>query len=353
MPALLDRLKFIARQQGRETAIGGLLAASYTIGGLGLGSKARGLGAIFMLHHVRPTDQRAFRPNAGLEITPETLDATLAMLKAEGRDFIALDDVPDRIAGKGPDRPFAAFTLDDGYRNNRDVALPVFAKHGAPLTIFICEGFARRSHSMWWETAGELLNRVDSLTIDLGQGPEMLDFSSFMGKMLAFERIVDTTRQGDETQAIARLDAAARAHGLEPMDLVADLTMDDGELRELARHPLVTLGAHTVSHRGLARLDDTDLDQELGGSAAHLESLTGKRPTLFAYPYGDARSVSDRVAEKVKALGMTAITTRPGVVKAGTADLQRLPRVSLNGQFQKSWQISALASGLPFQLIGK
>ena len=47
-----------------------------------------GLGAIFMLHHVRPGGglQTGFAPNAGLEVTPEFLDAVIAFVKLRGYD---------------------------------------------------------------------------------------------------------------------------------------------------------------------------------------------------------------------------------------------------------------------------
>jgi hypothetical protein len=41
-----------------------------------------GVGAIFMLHHVRPARAAAFQPNRHLEVTPEFLRATLCHLRS-------------------------------------------------------------------------------------------------------------------------------------------------------------------------------------------------------------------------------------------------------------------------------
>ncbi len=37
-----------------------------------------GVGAILMLHHVRPAERREFAPNSLLEVTPEFLDGVVA-----------------------------------------------------------------------------------------------------------------------------------------------------------------------------------------------------------------------------------------------------------------------------------
>ena len=78
-----------------------------------------------MLHHVCPGGglSPGFSPNRGLELTPEFLDQVIAMVKARGFDLVNLDEAERRMSSGG--RPFAAFTLDDGYRDNMVHAQPV------------------------------------------------------------------------------------------------------------------------------------------------------------------------------------------------------------------------------------
>ncbi len=64
----------------------------------------------------------------------------------------------------------------------------------------------------------------------------------------------------------------------------APLTPD--ELRTLARHPLVTIGAHGASHCRLDLYEATLWQRELAGAKAALEGITGKAVEHFAYPFG-------------------------------------------------------------------
>jgi peptidoglycan/xylan/chitin deacetylase (PgdA/CDA1 family) len=51
--------------------------------------------------------------------------------------------------------------------------------------------------------------------------------------------------------------------------------------------PLVTIGAHSLSHPRLSRIPRDDARREIAGSKAVLEELIGRGVTLFAFPYGD------------------------------------------------------------------
>jgi peptidoglycan/xylan/chitin deacetylase (PgdA/CDA1 family) len=347
---MLSQLKTVAKPLVKRAIITGGLEATPLLSPFFRG--ARGRGAIFTLHHVRPRPSTAFQPNDILDITPEFLETAILTLKDGGYRFIRLDEVRGAIGDDGP--PFACFTLDDGYRDNAEFAAPIFTKHGVPFTIFLARGFVDVSHSMWWETLDALLNQVDRLDFDFGAGAAALDAATGSEKLAAFNRIADFINSTDEAAAVVRLDDAARKAGVEPLDITCRLTMREDELRELARNPLVSYGAHTISHRGLARLSAAEAEREIAQSAARVGEITGRQPKSFAYPYGDGRSVSERERNIVRKLGIDiAVTTRPGTLdRQHAADGTAVPRISLNGHFQKARYVRALASGVPFRLMG-
>ncbi|MGL3606179.1 polysaccharide deacetylase family protein [Rhizobium sp. G187] len=337
----------------RRAAIVGGLEFSFFLSRLGALPGLRGRGVIFTLHHVRPFQPAAFAPNRHLEITPEFLDAAILALKAEGYRFIPVEAVKDELsAPSAPASPFAAFTLDDGFRDNAVYAAPVFQRHGVPFTIFVCKGFSERSHTMWWETAAAMLESGEPVTIETGDGSRRLPCQTCAEKRAAIAALSRLVFEGDEATGIGRLNMAAYNAGIDPHAIVAESIMDSEELRQMARDPLVTLGAHTVSHRGLAALDDNTLLAEFNQSADYVAALTGKRPNVFAYPYGDERSATERTAAYAEWAGFKlSVTTRAGTLSPADLDRPHLvPRISLNGFYQKSRYVRALASGIPSRL---
>src|SRR5262249_32066684 len=101
-----------------------------------------GVGAIFMLHHVRPRRSSEFQPNRHLEIEPSFLRAMLSHLRARDIDIVTMDEASRRLAEKDFERRFACLTFDDGYRDNRDHALPVLREFDAPCIVYAVSDFA-------------------------------------------------------------------------------------------------------------------------------------------------------------------------------------------------------------------
>lgn len=341
------------KEFARRGVITAGLEASHLLRRAGAMASARGLGAIFTLHHVRPFVPSATDVNAHLEITPEFLDAAIRQLKADGYRFVPLEEVPAVLHSPEPGRPFAAFTLDDGYRNNRDHALPVFERHSVPFTVFVCRGFSERSHTIWWETAAAILCRQRRVDLS-GSEPIVRDVRTGAEMRAAFRGMAEVICAEGEDATIERLDRAAVAIGIDPKAIVEDLVMSEQELAAFARHPLVTLGAHSVSHRSLGFLDPATIAAEVCRSADYVEEIAGRRPAAFAYPYGDGRSVTKESIRAVEDAGCRlAVTTSPGTLNnQSSGHLFRLPRISLNGFYQKRRYVSALASGIPFRLKG-
>ena len=70
-----------------------------------------GVGAILMLHHVRPRRGGEFRPNQGLEVTPEFLVQTIEWLRSKAIDIVSLDEMHRRLTERDFGRRFAAISM--------------------------------------------------------------------------------------------------------------------------------------------------------------------------------------------------------------------------------------------------
>src|ERR1700756_3744735 len=127
-----------------------------------------GVGAIFMLHHVRPRRDAEFQPNRHLEVEPEFLRAMLSHLRSRDVDIITLDEVHQRLTERNFSRRFACFTLDDGYRDNRDFALPVMREFDAPLTVYVASDFADGSGRLWWVALEQVIAGATAIEAPIG-----------------------------------------------------------------------------------------------------------------------------------------------------------------------------------------
>ena len=129
--------------------------------------------------------------------------------------------------------------------------------------------------------------------------------------------------------------------------------MNWDEIRRLAADPLVTIGAHTRRHYALAKLTLAEARAEIEESVRRIEREIGKPCRHFSYPYGDETSAGQREFDLVKELGLkTGVTTRKGLIHPRHAgELTALPRVSLNGDYQKPRYVKVLLSGAPFALF--
>lgn len=309
-----------------------------------------GNGVIFMLHQVTPEAPRDFEPNRILKVTPDFLERVIQQVRDAGFDIVGIDDVPKRIKGSQSGKPFAVFTLDDGYKDNREYAYPVFKRLGVPFTIYVASDFADGIGDLWWLSIEEAIRRLPEVTLDMDGARRHFVLSTVAEKDAAFEEIYWWLRSLPETRARAITHRLARDAKFDPNAFCRDLVMDWEAIRELAQDPLVTIGSHTCTHLALAKLSEADVRQEMSQSIKRIEAELGRPCRHFSYPYGCEKSAGDREFAIARELGVeTAVTTRKGLLHASHADtMWSLPRLSLNGDFQDARYVKVLLSGAPF-----
>lgn len=312
-----------------------------------------GIGLILTLHHVRPAPATDFQPHRELEVTPDFLDDALGAMRSTGIEFVTLDEASRRLARPGEGGRFAAVTLDDGYRDNRDYALPVFRRHAVPFTVFATTGFVRRETMLWWKVVEEVVGGAPAVTFPMEGEPVRFATGTVAEKTAAVRRISAWARTADPAVVFDRIGRLAAAHGVDPLEPTRRETLAADELAAFAADPLVTIGAHTRSHPNLRRLDEAAALAEMAGGADELAGLLGTRPRFFAYPYGSSAAAGAREFMLARRAGFDlAVTTRPGMLHPDH-DRHRtaLPRISLNGYFQSLRHLEVLLSGLPFRLL--
>jgi peptidoglycan/xylan/chitin deacetylase (PgdA/CDA1 family) len=307
-----------------------------------------GVGAIFMLHHVRPARDGEFQPNRHLEITPEFLRATLSHLRAQNIDIVTIDEVHRRLIDRDFSRRFACFTLDDGYRDNRDFALPLLREFDAPSIVYVTSDFAEGSGRLWWVALERVVAKALQIEVQIGGSTVRLDTGTPASKQAAFDRLLDWLRGLPNEFDIRReMSSLCRIHGVDEAAICPSLCMSWNELKSFADDPLVSIGAHTVTHCNLARQSEAGASDEMANSRSRIEGILQRPVVHFAYPYGDRIAAGRREFALAHSTGFkTAVTTRPGMIFPENGQhLTALPRVSLNGNYQEARILPVLTSG--------
>jgi peptidoglycan/xylan/chitin deacetylase (PgdA/CDA1 family) len=171
-------------------------------------------------------------------------------------------------------------------------------------------------------------------------------------KAQAFDRLYALLRARPEEELLAVIAQLAALAKVDARSLVEKACLDWDGIGAVASHRLATIGVHTLTHPMLAKHDIAFVRHELTESRRVLEDKLKLPMRHLAYPVGDPASAGAREFALAEELGFaSAVTTRPGMLFC-EHDVHRfaLPRLSINGLWQKLEMVEVLLSGAPFAL---
>lgn len=222
-----------------------------------------------------------------------------------------------------------AVTFDDGYLDNLNEAQPILEKYEIPATVFVCTGYAGRE--FWWDELERLVmssqTQPGALHVDVGnkqfawkqrEPSSATSLKSRREFCLALYNFLLPLTVEEQDQAME----AIRSWSDGPAEPTARALTHE-QLRQLADHGLIEIGAHTRHHPMLDRLSLQKQREEIAGSKKELEELLNKRVAGFAYPHG--RSTADTKRLVREADFTFACTSLQDVVRS-TDDLYALTR---------------------------
>src|SRR5204863_274217 len=174
---------------------------------------------------------------------PEFLRAMLAHLRTLDVDIVSMDEVHQRLSQRNFARRFACFTLDDGYRDNRDFALPVMREFDAPLTVYVASDFAEGTGRLWWVALERVIAKASAIEAPIGGVVTSFDTSTPAAKQAAFDRLHDWLRarpgEHDQQREISALQRVSL----------------NGNYQDERIIPVLTSGAATAMWNGFRRID--------------------------------------------------------------------------------------------------
>jgi peptidoglycan/xylan/chitin deacetylase (PgdA/CDA1 family) len=276
-------------------------------------------------------------------VAPQALCSQIRLLKSK-YSVISPEDFREWIRGarKLPRRA-VLLTCDDGLLNNLTDMLPILQQEGLQCLFFVTSPSAGDARSsLWYEAlflmflkapAGPFAISSDSVLIE-GQ------LGSRHERRALWWQAVKRLSQVDGNRRTSFLRSARSYFHLEDGDPGFDPDtpscrrfglMAAHELRALARAGM-TIGAHTVSHPMLSQLSPELARLEISESAEHLEVALGVRPWAFAYPFGDAQSVTPQVLKMPKEEGYEAAFMNFGGGLGWDLPAFAIPRIHVTGE---------------------
>lgn len=297
--------------------------------------KYGGIGHILMFHRIIPdTHAKRVHNHLSLEITPEHLERIMNFFIKKNYCFLSIDQLYDAFRkGTYPNKKFVVFTFDDGYKDNLEIAYPIFKKYEIPFTVYIATGIPNRTAILWWYILEDMLLQNNAVQFSWNEKEHFYYSRTSVEKEKAFELIQSFIHQNFTLENHMELFAAIFK------DFQSDLTINSStlgmnwdEIRSLNNDPLVTIGAHTVNHFNLSKLPDEVLRSEILDSKIELEEQLVQPITHFAYPYGKSQHASVREFECTNNLGFkTSTTTKIGnLFNSNSQMLCSLPRININ-----------------------
>jgi len=302
-----------------------------------------GRAVILMYHRI-----------ADLPADPQLLAVT-GQHFAEHLDVIQSSYRPMRLEGlaaalrdgRVPDGAVVV-TMDDGYADNLHSARPLLESYGVPATIFVTSGYVRSGRPFWWDELERIILRPGTLLPRLrfeakGQSREYdVEMVRYSDRDWEHHRAWHVELAGNPTARhrlyrtlyddLYRLTAQDRATAIGALrhsvtsqaDCSVGRPLTADELLQLARSPLVDIGAHGVTHASLPQLLPPEQRYEIQESRLQLEGILDRPVTTFGYPHG---GVTPEIVELVQqaAFGCAGASEAEAVTRRSHP--YRLPRM--------------------------
>lgn len=305
--------------------------------------RATAHGAISVLvYHTLGVDGEDF--DAWTVLEQARFRSHVAMLRSH-YDIVSLDEALESL-GQPSRRPRAVLTFDDGEHGLYAHLLPLIDELCIPVTIYIATRHIEADEPYWFDAIMNALQTSGPLVIDLaglGLPPVTVGETAGAQNWIAIGRILEHLKSLSEER---RLDAVrdvqhqashAKKRRFTPM---RPLTLP--ELKAVAGHTLVTIGAHTHCHSLLDKMDLDRAESSVRTSVRLLQEWTGRKIEHFAYPNGNHTPDLERLMQRA---GFKTAAVGGGLIWATGSNVFALPRVPV-GRYDTSARLQLRLVGI-------
>jgi peptidoglycan/xylan/chitin deacetylase (PgdA/CDA1 family) len=292
----------------------------------------RGILLTFLFHGLLadPREARSGRTDPQ-GITVEMFRHFLDHFHKHSYTFVSADDMS---RGFEPYGKHVLVTFDDGYFSNTQ-ALPLLEAFRVPAVVFVSTQHVIQGKAFWWD----VLERKARL-----HGTPRRQVQLVVKRLKRFKT----------AEAEAQVRAQIGPDALRPVN-DADRPFTPLELRNFAAHPLISLGNHTADHAILTNYSPAEVREQIQGAQDDLQEITGKSPTMIAYPNGNETPAIVDVARGAGILfGLGVHPGRNGVpLHPGSQGAMTLKRFTLTGDCAIEAQCRVSRSWFSLYRVGR
>ena len=264
----------------------------------------QGKKAVLLYHRVDDTVQDYNR----ITVNEANFRSQMCVLK-EKYKILSLDAF---LTYKGVE-DVVTITFDDGFSDFYTKALPILEEFQIPATVFITTGEMDSMEEPWTTEILRLFYTNDSeceeICIDLFGRQVYLPLFTVEQRAQAYYSVRQFLMQlsGEEQKQI--LESLRKQLGMTRDGRTAYQILTAEQCRQLGKHPLVTIGAHTVNHISMGKVENEILEYEVKESIRCLKTVTGEEIFYFAYPFGGKGDYSQHAMEFLQHYGVKAAFT--------------------------------------------
>jgi peptidoglycan/xylan/chitin deacetylase (PgdA/CDA1 family) len=258
------------------------------------------LGTIYMLHRCSPINRENLYWNEHMKVSPEFLRNFL-LDQSKAHEFISLDTLSElQKSGKRLKKPFMIMTFDDGYRDNYEYALPIFDKMHIPFTVYVTNSFPDKKAFLWWYMLGHILQKNDCLVLSNG---DKFMCNTKDKKEETFLQLRTLILKLNQEKLEEEFNTLFCNYIFDYTSYNEKLCLSWDMIQEMSNTRYSTIGAHTMNHKTLNQLTDTELEYEVLYGKKVLEEKIGKPVNHFAYPFGTSNEIGIREINFVRKCG--------------------------------------------------
>lgn len=278
---------------------------------------------VYYGHRVTHNGSAAtFGPDVGNVLAASAFESFVDSLGVENALSIDEFDGSARHAGSR-----FLLTFDDGYADNVTELLPILERMNLPAMIFITTGFLDDRMLPYGSRLALFLERHSEIGLPDGSSRQASNGEEKATLYREIKRWVKPMTHSNRERFLASLVSqdGATVATTRPS---ARMMLTPREVRELDRHPLIRVGAHSRTHSQLNAIPRSAAYRDMAAGKRDLERLLGRPVPEFAYPYG---AHGRTVCWLARLCGFKrAFTTEPRAIEdVRRESAMKLPRVDL------------------------